>query len=186
MGGRRYRGQIDDPLSERGWRQMRDSTAGYREWQVLISSPLKRCAAFAHELGAALGVVVQEDARFKEIGFGVWEGKTAEELCATDPECLTRFWRDPIAHRPDGAEFVVEFRARVAAAWRDVLVRHHGRKVLLVAHAGVIRAILGIVLDVPPGNLFRIKVSNAGLTRIRVSGTGEAAWPELVFHGGCL
>lgn len=50
--------------------------------------PLARCAAFARELGGALGIPVQEDARLMELGFGAWEGKTAEELRAADPECL--------------------------------------------------------------------------------------------------
>ena len=27
VGGRRYRGQIDDPLSEKGWKQMREECA---------------------------------------------------------------------------------------------------------------------------------------------------------------
>ena len=39
LGGRRYRGQRDDPLSEQGWRQMRASVGGYREWQAVVSSP---------------------------------------------------------------------------------------------------------------------------------------------------
>ena len=43
VGGKRYRGQIDDPLSEKGWQQMRDAVAGHNPWDVIISSPLARC-----------------------------------------------------------------------------------------------------------------------------------------------
>lgn len=59
---------------------------------------------------------------------------------------------------------------------------HYGRQVLWVVHAGVIRAVLSIVLDIPVTRLFRIKVHNAGLTRNRVDGQDAAAWPALVFH----
>jgi len=142
VGGRCYRGQLDDALSEKGWRQMRASVAGYREWQAIVTSPLVRCAAFAHELGNVLGIPVHEDVRLMEIGFGAWEGKTADELRAADPECLQRFLTDPVAHPPAGAEPLAAFRARVAAAWQDLLERHYGRQVLLVGHAGVIRAVL--------------------------------------------
>ena len=34
VGGRRYRGQIDDPLSEKGWRQMWAAVAAWvKNWQ---------------------------------------------------------------------------------------------------------------------------------------------------------
>ena len=47
-GGSRYRGNgVDDPLSDLGWRQMRDTTAGVAGWQRVISSPMQRCVAFA-------------------------------------------------------------------------------------------------------------------------------------------
>lgn len=50
---------------------MRASVAGYREWAGGGQfSPLARCAAFARELGGALGIPVQEDARLMELGFG--------------------------------------------------------------------------------------------------------------------
>ncbi len=44
VGGRRYRGRTDDPLSEVGWRQMRAAVDGYSAWRATVTSPLKRCA----------------------------------------------------------------------------------------------------------------------------------------------
>lgn len=184
VGGRRYRGQHDDPLSEAGWEQMRASVAGNRDWQVIVTSPLSRCAAFAHELSGRLDIPLHTDPRLMEIGFGAWEGKTPEELHAADPGCLRRFKLDPVANRPAGAEPLAAFQARIADAWQELIESHHGRRVLLVGHAGVIRAVLGIVLDIPVTRVFRIAVQNAGITRIRVDGQGEAALPSLVFHGG--
>lgn len=55
---------------------------------------------------------------------------------------------------------------------------------LLVGYAGVIRAVLGMVLDIPVAWVFRIAVPNPAITRIRVDGQGEAALPSPVFHGG--
>lgn len=183
VGGRRYRGQIDDPLSDKGWQQMRDAVAGLREWDCIYSSPLKRCAAFAEELAQRLALPLTTDPRLMEIGFGVWEGRTADELRHDDPLRIERFWRDPVAHRPDGAEPIVSFRARVDAAWRDILAAHPGQRMLVVGHAGITRMILSLVLGSPPEHMFRIHVDNAGLTRIRVRGDGADAFPVLVFHG---
>jgi probable phosphoglycerate mutase len=41
-----------------------------------------------------------------------------------------------------------------------------GQQILVVAHAGVIRAALARVLEVPEGAAYRVQVVNAGLTRI--------------------
>lgn len=183
VGGRRYRGQTDDPLSEKGWQQMRAAISATDHWDVIYSSPLRRCADFAGELAGRLGVPMQLDDRLKEIGFGVWEGRTPEELRSQDPERLERFWRDPLGNRPEGAESLDRFAARVADAWRDILASHPSRRILVVGHAGITRMIMTQVLGSPLENLFRIQVDNAGLTRIRVQGPEPDALPVIVFHG---
>jgi alpha-ribazole phosphatase/probable phosphoglycerate mutase len=184
VGGRRYRGRRDDPLSEAGWAQMRAAVNGHDAWEAIVTSPLQRCAAFAHELGARLAVAVHEDERLQEIGFGAWEGRTPEELEAADPGALERFRCDPVRHRPPGAESLESFGARVGAAWDELVARHRGRRVLVVAHAGVIRLVVSRVLDAPIERMFRLAVGHAALTRIRVHGEGERALPEILFHGG--
>ncbi len=180
VGGRRYRGQTDDPLSETGWREMRAAVAGRGEWDVIVTSPLARCAGFAKALGAERSLAVHTDERLKEIGFGAWEGRTAGEIERDQPQAIARFRCDPRAHRPPGAETLESFRARIAAAWADVLAHHAGRRVLLVGHAGVVRMVLSLVLEFPGERMFRIAVASAAITRIRVDGAGR---PQLVFHG---
>ena len=47
-GGRRYRGNaVDDALSEKGWQQMWGAVGDRPPWQQIISSPMRRCSAFA-------------------------------------------------------------------------------------------------------------------------------------------
>jgi alpha-ribazole phosphatase/probable phosphoglycerate mutase len=183
VGGRRYRGQTDDPLSETGWQQMRAAVMGRRDWDVLYSSPLRRCAEFAQDLSGQLSLPVKTDERLKEIGFGDWEGRTPDEIRRDDPRRLENFWRDPIGNRPEGAETLASFQARVAAAWAEIGAAHAGQRVLIVGHAGITRMILSLVLGSPAEHMFRFQVDNAGLTRIRILGVGTQAIPMLVFHG---
>jgi alpha-ribazole phosphatase/probable phosphoglycerate mutase len=183
VGGRRYRGQIDDPLSEKGWQQMRAAVAGRDDWDVIWSSTLKRCAEFARELADQRRLPLTLDARLKEIGFGEWEGKTPDELRRTDPERLDRFWRDPVTHRPAGAELLADFKKRVQSAWNDIIATHPGQRVLVVGHAGITRMMVSLALGSPAENMFRIQVGNAERTRLRVRGHGAEALPQLVFHG---
>ena len=184
VGGRRYRGQTDDPLSEIGWRQMRTAVEGLRCWDAIVTSPLRRCAEFAHELGAHLDLPVRDDPRLAEIGFGAWEGRSPDDLIRVDPEVLQRFRRDPVGNRPPGAEALADFHARVEAAWQDLAAAQTHRRVLVVAHAGVIRMVISIVLGLPREHAFRIEVGNAGITRVRIDRDSAGAFPVLVFHGG--
>ena len=91
VGGRRYRGLIDDPLSDKGWAEMRAAVQGRDEWDAIVHSPLSRCADFAAELSTDLGIPKISDDRLVEIGFGVWEGLTGDEVRAADPDALMRF-----------------------------------------------------------------------------------------------
>lgn len=166
VGGRRYRGQVDDALSEKGWAQMWNAVGADPLWQQIVSSPLQRCSAFAASLAESLVLPVQLEPRFREVGFGDWEGKTRDELDRLDPGQIARFYRDPVNNRPPGAEPLDEFTGRVQAAFNDMLDRFSGQSVLVVAHAGVIRAILAYTLDMPPSTMYRISVPNAGISRI--------------------
>lgn len=169
-GGKRYRGQIDDPLSERGWRQMWDAVGDRAPWQHIVSSPLARCHAFAAALAARHALPLAVDARLMEIGFGRWEGRTADELRAEDPEQLARFYHDPVNARPAGAEPLAAFQARVRAGFADLVQAYPQRHVLVVTHAGVMRAVIAHVLGAPIEALYRIDVAYAALMRIRLDG----------------
>jgi alpha-ribazole phosphatase/probable phosphoglycerate mutase len=180
VGGRMYRGQTDHPLSERGWAQMRAATREPAAWEAIVSSPLLRCREFAEELGGRLGLGVQLDARLMEVGFGGWEGQTGAQIRAADPEALRRFYQDPVRARPAGAEPLPAFQQRVSEALQELLQRHGGRHLLVVTHAGVIRAAIAHVLSTPLGTLYRTHVDNAAITRLQQTAERPLS---LVYHG---
>jgi len=167
VGGSRFRGQVDDPLSEHGWQQMRAAVDGDHHWQHVITSPLQRCHAFADWLAGEHSIPFSVEARFAEVGFGDWEGCTRAELEQRSPGQVARFYADPVAHRPPGAEPLDEFIARVTGGFEQLLTDLAGQSVLVIAHAGVIRAILAHVLCMQPAAMYRINVANAGITRLR-------------------
>lgn len=179
VGGRKYRGQVDDPLSDKGWAQMREAVGDAAPWTRIVSSPLTRCRAFAEALAERHGLPLDFEARLKEVGFGEWEGKSAAEIEAAWPGSLARFKADPVGARPTGAEALDAFHARVAAALDDMLAAHGDGHILLVGHAGVMRMALAWALHIPLANAYRIEVASASLTRLRF----EAGRASLVFHG---
>ncbi len=165
---------------------MRAAVADQHPWNAIVCSPLSRCQAFAQELAARHTLPCHDDPRFMEIHFGEWEGRTAEDLLEQDPQALYRFWSDPLNNTPPGAETLADFEARVISGWNDLLKNYPDRHVLLVGHAGVIRMIIRHVLDMPLDRMFRLQVPLAGISRIRIEGEGETAWPQLLFHGSQL
>lgn len=178
-GGSRYRGnRIDDPLSERGWEQMRQSTAGLDSWDLIVSSPLQRCAAFAHWLGEARNLPVILEPELREVGFGDWEGLTRQDLLSTRAEEYHAFYRDPVNNRPNGAEPLPAFGERVGSAYEHLASSHQGQHLLVIAHAGVIRATLGHVMHAPPGAWYRAAVDNAALSGFERGPNGS----RLLFH----
>ena len=147
---------------------------------------MRRCGEFARELGDRWRIPLTVEERFREVGFGVWEGKTSQEINHGDPLRIHNFRREPERWRPEGAEPLALFAERVGAAWEDLLQQHEGSHILVVAHAGVIRMVLSLVLGIPFSNLYRIQVANASLSRIKVEGRGAERLPLLESHGGRL
>jgi alpha-ribazole phosphatase len=186
VGGKLYRGQIDDPLSELGWQQMRSQMPEDIPWQQIVTSPLKRCADFAEELTRQTALPLAYEPGLAEIAFGDWEGKTAAELELADKQAFYAFYDDPIHNTPPGGEPLLDFQQRVLAAWLELLIQYQQRHILLVAHAGTIRVIIAHILNMPITATFRIDVPFAAISRIQVFGTGESAHAQLKFHAGHL
>ena len=185
-GGNRYRGTLDDPLSSHGWEQMRSAVGNRNPWDVVVSSPLRRCADFARELATQLRLTLDIELDLREITFGDWEGRTITEIMRSTPQALELFWRDPVNHPPPGGEPLPVYAARVTAAWQAVLERHAGRHVLIVGHGGMIRMVLQHVLGMPLQHVWRLEVPYANFSRVRIHGRGPEAAPLLVFHGKAL
>ncbi len=180
-GGHRYRGHnIDDPLTERGWLQMRSAVPKKPLWQHIISSPLKRCLEFSKELAEDLQILYTIDDRVKEIGFGCWEGKTPGEIIAQDSDALNHFYQDPVNHRPAGAEPLEIFSKRVWQAYQSIAKEHEGKHVLIVAHAGVARAITANILRMSLDDVYsRLRIEYGGIITSSVE-TGLA--PKLIIQ----
>jgi len=173
VGGNRYRGHtVDDPLSEKGWSQMWNAVGECTAWNQIITSPLQRCQRFAHVLGEHRGIPVTVESRFKEVGFGVWEGMSHDEVKIDRAAEYQAFLKDPVNQRPHGAEPLDEFIRRVNSAYQDAIERYRHSHFLIVAHAGVMRAIIAKTIHAAPVGLYRIKISNGGITRIRDTKNG--------------
>jgi broad specificity phosphatase PhoE len=185
VGGRRYRGySVDDPLTEKGWAQMRAAMPASPPWQHIVSSPLKRCLDFSKDLADSLQVPLTVEDNMKEIGFGSWEGKTPDDIVAGDSEALNHFYKDPVNNRPEGAEPLDRFSERVWNAYLQILDSHHDKHVLIVAHAGVARAITANILNMSLDDVYsQLRIEYGGIIH---SSIDEGSAPRLLIKGPTL
>jgi probable phosphoglycerate mutase len=168
VGGRRYRGNgTDDPLSPVGWEQMWRAVGDHSPWHQVVSSPLARCRGFACAIAGRHGLPLAVEPDLREVGMGAWEGRTPAAVREDDPAGFEAFYRDPVGRRPAGAEPLAELIERVGLAYDRAVASHPGRRLLLVVHAGVMRALVGRVLQGDPRRWYRIRIDYAGIVRIR-------------------
>lgn len=158
-----YLGRTDAPLSEHGFRQMAEALQNAPRYHAVLSSPLARCAVFAQDYAQRHGLPLHFDARFQEIDFGAWDGRSAAEIAVADAGALENFWRDPVVFTPPQAEPLLSFQARVLAAWQELPARYPDQRVLLVTHGGVMRIILCHLQQRPLTELLSLAVPHAAL-----------------------
>ena len=162
------RGSLDDALTDKGWAQLRAAVIGQGPWDRLVSSPLQRCARFAEELGAQLGLPVQLEKDLQELHFGVWEGQNTAQLMKTSAEALGLFWTDPYSFTPPEGEPVADFSARVLAAVERLHGTYAGERVLLITHGGVMKLLLAQARGLPREQLLNVEVTHASLHSLSV------------------
>ena len=182
-GGRRYRGHgVDDPLTDVGWQQMWDAVPDQPRWHHITTSPLARCHDFARKLSKKLKIGYSVDDRFREVGFGAWEGLSPDEILSMDPAALELFYQDPISNRPKGAEPLESFSARVWQGYEEIAKKHSNEAVLIVAHAGVIRAVTANILGMSLDRVYSsLKIEYGGIITSFIEGSAR---PKLVIRGG--
>ena len=169
VGGVRYRGSVDDPLSDTGWQQLRSATHQCGcQWNAIFSSPMLRCHDFARELSTQqqIPLTVIEDLR--ELCFGTLEGLTPKQAWEQQPDLLTKLWQDPAGHTPPQGEPYNDFLTRVSLSLEQVISAASNQHILLVVHGGIIRATLTYLLNIHPRDTFRFEVPYAGMTRIKI------------------
>ncbi len=165
---RRFQGQIDTPLSAEGIAQARRTGRRLAAEPVaaLYSSDLARAHHTAQAIGAVLGLPVQPEPGLRERAYGVFEGRTHDEIRREHGE-LYRRWsaREPDFELP-GGETLRGFHGRVERTLLQLAARHPGQTVVLVTHGGLLdcayRIASGLTLDAPR----RFELLNASLNRI--------------------
>src|SRR5262249_42502779 len=165
---RRYQGWRDTPLSDVGRAQAEAAgrLLGSRKLAAVWSSPLARARETAAVIAAPHGLRIREDAAFKEMGFGEWEGLTRDEVSARFPAEYELWASTPHLLVVPGAETLADVRARVLEGLGRIRQAHDGEMVCLVAHGVSIRILILEALGLGLDRLWSLQVSSSGISEL--------------------
>ena len=180
----RIQGQLDIGLNATGrWQARRVGEALASEpISAVYSSDLGRAHQTAQSIARVTGIPVVAEEGLRERSFGLFEGKTFEEIHETWPDHAQN-WRKRIPEwaPPDGGESLLQLRERVTRTMQSLAARHPGEQIVVVAHGGVLDALYRVATgqdvnsprtwDLPNGAINRLLWTPEGFTLVGWSDT---------------
>lgn len=180
--GNIYQGWLDTPLNEKGIRQAEALAEGLKDVHidVFICSPLKRAYVTTEKVAEAHGMQIEyTDPRFREIYYGDWEGKSADEWKKKNPEQFAMWKRKPwLVINPNG-ESLQDLANRARAALNDAVARYPGKTIFIGAHSHTNMALLCDVLNIGQEHFRQFAQSN---TCVNVLEYKDGAWKVIVVN----
>jgi 2,3-bisphosphoglycerate-dependent phosphoglycerate mutase len=180
----RIQGQLDVGLNDTGrWqaRRVGEALAG-EPISAVYSSDLGRAHETAQSIGEATGTPVVAEEGLRERSFGVFEGKTFNEIHETWPDHAQN-WRRRIPEwqPPEGGESLLQLRERVTRTMESLAARHPGEQIVVVAHGGVLDTLYRVATgqevnsprtwELPNGAINRLLWTPQGFTLVGWSDT---------------
>ncbi|MBC5764890.1 histidine phosphatase family protein [Ramlibacter albus] len=180
----RIQGQLDIQLNDTGrWQARRVGWALASEpIAAVYSSDLNRAHETARAITDSTGITVTPHPGLRERRFGMFEGKTFDEIHTTWPEHAQN-WRKRIPEwePPEGGESLLQLRERVHRTVHDLAAQHRGEQIVVVAHGGVLDTLYRIATgqevnsprtwQLPNGAINRLLWTPEGFTLVGWSDT---------------
>ncbi|WP_432743428.1 alpha-ribazole phosphatase family protein [Methylobacter sp. G7] len=168
--------------------KLHDKLPEFNDNCKVFSSPLTRCL----QLAETFSDTVTTDPRLLELNFGDWEGRRFDDI---DADVLQHWTNNFVTAAPPKGENFEDLYQRAGSFWQDLLASatapcvalppasvqsaeapaHAPRlrpvgeaeQVLVVTHAGVIRALLAHALNLPLANAFQLRIDSGSAHKLR-------------------
>ena len=158
-------------------------------WRAIYCSTLQRAIQTARPLCKSLSIEAQQRDDLKEIAYGAWEGKSAEEVTRDYHDDYLRWTTDPAWNAPtseiatsstreDGTvlqtgETAVVIARRALRVVEEIRANYNDGNVLVISHKATIRIILCQLLGIDVGRFrFRLDCPTASLSVVEFRAQG--------------
>ncbi|SHK15471.1 alpha-ribazole phosphatase [Hathewaya proteolytica DSM 3090] len=164
-----YYGAVDPGLNEKGFIQCEKIKIFMENiaFQKVFCSPLKRAKETAYIVTESHA---RKDERIRERDFGIFEGKTYEEL--KDDRYLNieyeKWCNNWLEYKIPEGESYMEFCQRVYDFMDEVLLKYgDDENILIVTHAGVIKVIYTYIMNKKPELFWKFSSENGDVSMIK-------------------
>ena len=167
----------DDPgLTDLGREQAKRAAARLAKRgpiDAIVASPLRRTRETADVVAEELGLDVELEPGFAEMGFGEWDGLAFFDIMERWPDDM-RSWLDSPDVAPPGGESFDTVLKRVDEARQRLLTDYEGQTVVVVSHVTPIKMMLRIALETEMELIQHFELAPASITTIQWWSEG---WP---------
>ena len=171
-----YNGQSDVALTPRGVEQYHALKPRFDAARIsaCYTSDLSRTVRGGEILGAHLGIEPVKVQELRELNCGAWEGLSLAQVQSSRPEEWAARLADLVDFRAPGGESLRDLAARVLPALDEIVARHRGEEVLVIAHGGVNRVVLLDAIGAPLASMFSIEQKYCALNIIDYYADGNS------------
>ena len=140
----RFAGSSDVPLGPEGQVQVERlaERLAAAPLAAAYSSPLRRSVTTATVVAGPHGLSLVLADGLREIDHGRWEGLRRDDVQRMYPDEYAAWERDPLHVAPEGGETGEHVLVRALPVMNDIIARHAGQSVLVVAHKATNRLLI--------------------------------------------
>lgn len=166
----KFQGSIDIELTEDGKKQAQFLNKRLKnKFDYIYTSPLKRAKETARILASSSSKELNIAENMKEINFGSWEGLTIKEISEKYSNEFNSWKTDELEGKIVGGELSLKNASlRGTNCVLDIVKKHKGQTIAIVAHGGIIKASL-------------IGIFNWDMTMYHKSALGNTSITEVIF-----
>jgi len=144
----RFAGATDVELSNEGRSQVEHLARRLEDDKItaVYCSPMRRTVETASVIARPHNLTPALREGLREIHHGRWEGMRRLEVEAQFPDEYVEWEADPFTFAPEGGESGLDVLSRALPVIREVVLKHAGENVVVVAHKATIRLLISSLL----------------------------------------
>ncbi len=171
-----YYGHLNPGLNETGIHQLKNTKEKLKQLNekidIVFSSDLKRCRESLDLLEIDKDIKKHFSKKLRELNFGNIEGKTYKEIENKFPHYVDEMKNNWRYFKTEGGESLHDLQQRAAKKVNKIKTENQNKKILIVAHAGVIQSLISYYLFGNLDGYWQFKLDNGSITKMTVMDDG--------------
>ncbi len=166
----RIKGNLDLPLSDRGWdqaRQLASQLVG-EEIETLYVAPTEAADQTARCIAERCRCRIRPLPLLQNLDFGLWQGRMISDVRRTQPRVYRMFQESPETVCPPGGEMVAHAIERAHKALQYIARKHRAGRIGIVASLPFGALVRSIVRGEPVGDLWRSELDFGTFEQLKV------------------